>query len=117
MGLDTSRVYKCLEKKTLILGFEIVDLFALSFLLCVLNFIFSSTEFKLLYTFGPVLIVALILRLAKRGQADNFILHWVKYHFTPGILRAFPMAHDQNLLYSLRKKGLNNARFNARSSP
>jgi hypothetical protein len=114
MGLDTSRVYKCLEKKTLILGFEIVDLFALSLLLCVLNFIFSGAEFKLFYTFGPVLVVALILRLAKRGQADNFILHWLKYHFTPGILQAFPVATDQNLLNSLRKKGHANARFNAR---
>lgn len=116
MGLDTSRVYKCLEKKTLILGFEIVDLFALSLLLCVLNFIFSSSDFKLFLTFGPVLVLAGVLKIAKRGEADNFILHWLRFQFAPGVFRAFPRANDNNLLQLIRKKGRSNARFNAQSS-
>jgi type IV conjugative transfer system protein TraL len=114
-GLDTSRVYKCLEKKTLILGFEIVDLFVLSFLLCVLNFLFSSADFKIVFTFGPVLLLALLLRVAKRGQADNFILHWFKFQIAPGIIRAFPKASDNNLLQSLKKNRRRHARSNARS--
>jgi hypothetical protein len=104
MGLETSHVYKCLEKRTLILGFEIIDLFVLSLLLCVLNFIFSSADFKLFYTFGPVLALATVLKLAKQGQANNFVLHWLRYHFTPGVFRAFPKAKNDNLLLILRKE-------------
>ena len=47
MSLESSTVYKCLEKKTLILGFEVVDLLVMSILLCLLNFIFAESAFKL----------------------------------------------------------------------
>lgn len=116
MGLDTSKVYKCLEKKTLIFGFEIADLFVLSLLLCVLNFIFSNSDFKLFYTFGPVLVLAAILRVAKIGKADNFVIHWLKFQFAPGVFSAFPRATDNNLLLRLRKKGRTHARFHSRPS-
>ena len=114
MGMDTSKVYKCLEKKTLIFGFEIVDLFALSFLLCVLNFVFSGSDFKLFVTFGPVLVLAGVLKIAKRGQADNFILHWLKFQLAHGVIRAFPSANDGNLLALMRRKEKSHARFNTR---
>lgn len=112
MGLDTSKVYKCLEKKTLILGFEIVDLFVLSMFFCVLNFVFSGSTFKLFFTFGPGLALATVLRVAKIGKADNFILHWLRFQFAPGVYRAFPKANDNNLLLRLQRKARRNARLN-----
>lgn len=106
MGLNSSSVYKCLEKKTLILGFEIMDLFILSFLLCLLNFLFSASAYKLFYTFGPTLLVGGVLRMMKSGKADGYLLHWLRYHLTPGIYRAFPPASNNNRHLRIRKRVL-----------
>lgn len=102
MELYTSKVYKCLEKKTLILGFEIIDLFLLSFVLCLLNFLFSASAYKLFYTFGPTLIMGIFLRVMKHGKADGYLIHWLRYHLTPGIYRAFPRASQNNQLLKLK---------------
>lgn len=101
-GLNASTVYKCLERKTLVLGFEIIDLFLLSFLLCLLNVLFSSSAYKLFYTFGPTLGVGMFLRLMKQGQADGYLIHWLRYHLAPGIYRAFPRAALNNQLLKLK---------------
>lgn len=106
MGINSSTVYKCLEKKTLILGFEIIDLFLLSFLLCLLNFLFSSSALKLFYTFGPTLIAGAFLRIMKQGKADGYLMHWLRYHLTPGIYRAFPRANPNNQLLKMKVRTL-----------
>ncbi len=105
MGLETSTVYKCLEKKTLILGFEVIDLFVMSVLLCLLNFIFADSNLKLFFTFGPVGILALLLRVMKMGKAENYLLHWLRFQFTPGIYRAWSLTKNKNLLIQMKQKG------------
>jgi hypothetical protein len=105
MGLETSVVYKCLDKKTLILGFEVMDLIVMSLLLCGLNFVFVDSNFKLFFTFGPVGIVAVILRLMKMGKAENYLLHWIRFQFSPGIFWAWPKATDKNALILMKLKG------------
>lgn len=106
MGLETSTVYKCLDKKTLILGFEIIDLFVMSVLLCLLNFIFAEAHFKLFFTFGPVGILALILRVMKMGKAENYLIHWLRFQFTPGVFRAWPLCGDNNEFLRMKRKGV-----------
>lgn len=106
MSLESSTVYKCLEKKTLILGFEVIDLFVMSALLCLLNFIFAESSLKLFFTFGPVGIIAILLRVMKMGKAENYLLHWLKFQFTPGVFRAWPLCGDQNALIHMRQKGV-----------
>ncbi len=101
MSLETSRVYKCLEKKTLILGFEVVDLLIMSVLLCLLNFVFAQSSLKLFITFGPVSILALLLRVMKMGKAENYLLHWLKFQFAPGVFRAWPKCTDHNALIQM----------------
>ncbi len=108
--IEQSQVYKCLEKKTLILGFELPDLFALSLLLCVLNFVFATSDLKFFFTFCPTVILGLFLRVMKTGKADNFLLHWVRYHLSPGIFKAFPLA-GKNELLKMKKTGGSHARF------
>jgi len=108
--LEQSQVYKCLEKKTLILGFELPDLFTLSLLLCVLNFIFATAELKFFFTFGPTALLGLLLRLMKTGKAENYLLHWVRYHISPGIFKAFPLA-EKNEFLKIKNKGVPRARF------
>lgn len=105
MSLETSTVYKCLEKKTLILGFEVIDLLVMSILLCVLNFIFADSSLKLFFTFGPVGVLALLLRAMKMGKAENYLLHWLRFQFTPGIYRAWPAANSTNALLQMKQKG------------
>ena len=104
MGLSSSTVYKCLEKKTLILGFEIIDIFLLSFLLCLLNFLFSASAYKLFYTFGPTLIAGAFLSAMKQGKADGYLMHWLRYHLTPGIYRAFLRTSQTNQLLKLKAR-------------
>jgi hypothetical protein len=108
--IEQSQVYKCLEKKTLILGFELPDLFALSLLLCVLNFIFATSDLKFFFTFGPVALLGILLRIMKNGKADNYLLHWLRYHISPGIYRAFPLA-GRNEFLKIKQKGGRHARF------
>ena len=105
MGLETSTVYKCLEKKTLILGFEVVDLLILSLLLRGRNFVFVNSAYKLVSTFGPVAILAVVLRLMNSGKADNVLLHWIRVHFSPGIYKAWPACTDKNARLQMRQKG------------
>jgi len=94
MDLKTAKVFKCLEKKTLMFGFEIIDVFALCILLSTLNLVFATADWKLFYTWGPTVIVSIILRVGKRGKPDNYIFHWLRYQFSPGVYSAFPMVRD-----------------------
>ncbi len=104
MDLNTSTVYKCLEKKTLILGFEIFDLFALSIVLCVLNFLFDDSSYKLFYTFIPTVLLGAFLKISKKGQAEGYLLHLLRYHMTPGIYSAFPLTTQPNDLMLIQKR-------------
>lgn len=90
MALQTSKVYKCLEKKTLIMGFEIAEVFILSFLTAVLHFVFAASKMKLLWSFGPAILLGIFLRISKKGKPDNYILHWIRFHLSPGVYQAFP---------------------------
>jgi hypothetical protein len=65
---------------------------------------------KLLLTWGPSIGLALGIRLMKTGKAENYLLHFISYHLSPGVLRAFPLS-DENKLIFLKKKGQRNARF------
>ncbi len=97
--LKASKVYKCLEKKTLIFGFEIFDVFLICILLSVLNLVFASSDWKLFYTWIPVMSLAFGLRAFKKGKPDNYLQHYLKFQFTPGIFKAFTKSKD------LRTKG------------
>jgi len=99
MGIRTSKVYKCLEKKTLIFGFEIFDVFLICILLSVLNLVFASSDWKLFYTWIPVMTVAFGLKAFKKGKPDNYLQHYLKFQFSPGIYSSFSKAKD------LRTKG------------
>ena len=106
MSLKTSEVYRCLEKKTLIFGFEMLDLFAVFLLLALSNFLFSGFRYKVIWTWTPALALALFLRIGKAGKPENYFLHWVRFQVSPGILSAFPLA-------SIRKKFVDSSRRNS----
>lgn len=102
MALKTSEVYRCLEKKTLVFGFEIVDLFLVFSVLAVLNFVLGSVPYKFFWTWGPSMALGLGLRAAKSGKPDNYLAHLARYHFSPGVFSSFTLAAAQK---NFKKKG------------
>lgn len=92
MSLKTSDVYRCLEKKTLIFGFEIVDLFLVFSLLAILNLCFGGLPYKFLWTWLPSMALAVGLRIGKNGKPDNYFLHLARFHFSRGVLSGFSLA-------------------------
>jgi len=79
-------VSQCLDKKLKLLGFEVADLFAIFFVLSILNFIFGSS---VLFVWLPTAALALILRYGKRGKPDKYLLHFLRYQVRPATLSAF----------------------------
>lgn len=103
MGLRTTDVYRCLEKKTLVFGFEMLDLFFVFLTLAFLNLLFKEMPFKFFLTWGPAILLAGFLRIAKQGKPDNYLLHWIRAKTAKPILSAFPLAKKRT---SFSKRGL-----------
>lgn len=100
MGLKTTQTFKCLEKKTLILGFEILDIFVCCTFLALTSLLFGEFRYKFFVTWVPTLLIAAGLRFGKTGKPDNYLLHLLRFYFTPGIFSAFSLATNKR-----KKKG------------
>jgi len=105
MALKTFDVYRCLDKKALVFGFEIVDLFAVFLFLSVLNFLFRGVPYKFFITWVPSLGLALFLKLGKAGKPENYLLHWVRFYFMPTIFSCFPLAPNRVRFKKINEKG------------
>ncbi|MBI2712751.1 MAG: hypothetical protein HYX41_07865 [Bdellovibrio sp.] len=68
MGLKSTSVAKCLDKRLLLFGFEVMDVLAIFLTLSTLNLIFGQTSFKIALVWLPTLILAAILHFGKRGN-------------------------------------------------
>lgn len=90
MSLKYTMVSKCLDKRLRIGGFEIPDLLILFLTVSILNFIFGQTDLKLFLVWMPSIALAAVLYFGKKGKPDNFLVHWLRFQFRPGVLRAFP---------------------------
>lgn len=82
-------VSKCLDKKLILFGYEIFDIIAIFLVLSILNFIFGSTNWKLLFVWLPTILLALILRYGKRGKPEKYLIHLIRFQFRPGTYSAF----------------------------
>jgi len=81
---------RSLDKKLLVLGFEIPDLLAVFLLLAALNFFLGGGGgATILLIWLPPLFLAIILRYGKRGKPDNYLLHVSRYYLSPGVYSAF----------------------------
>ena len=106
MALQTSQVYRCLEKKTQVWGFEILDLFAVSALLALLNFLFRGMPYNFVFTWAPALSLALFLRIGKIGKPENYFLHLARFHFLPRLYSSFYLANKRSRFIKKPKKGV-----------
>ncbi len=102
MGLRTSTVYRCLDKKTYVFGFEVVDLFLVFTVLALLNFVLGNMSYKFLFTWGPTLSLALFIKMIKRGRPDNYLLHLIRGYFQPKILSAFALAQKRSKFINIK---------------
>lgn len=89
MSLRSEPTSKSLEKKLLIVGFEVPDVLAIFLILSILNFLFGQTNYKLYLVWLPVVVIAVILRIGKRGKPDNYLLHLAKFHARPKVYSSF----------------------------
>ncbi len=89
MEVRVTPISKCLDKKLKVLGFEVVDLFAIFLTISILNFVFGSTNFKFILVWLPSLVLASTLFFSKRGKPENYLLHWIRYQFSPARFEAF----------------------------
>ena len=89
MDLKRTEVSRCLDKKMMIMGYEIPDLMFIFLTMSILNFLFGTTNFKLLLVWLPTSSIALMIRLTKRGKPDNYLIHWLRFQIKPGVLKAF----------------------------
>lgn len=103
MALKTSEVFRCLEKKTLVFGFEVFDLFIVFLFLAALNFLFQGAPYKFFFTWGPAAALAAFLRWGKAGKPENYLLHLARAYFSPVVWSAFPMAKQRVRFVKLGK--------------
>jgi len=92
MELKVTEVSRCLDKKMMIMGFEIPDLLIIFLTISILSFLFGSASMKWLFVWLPSLSLALTLKYVKRGKPDNYLIHWLRYQIKPGALKAFEEA-------------------------
>lgn len=92
MSLKTTSVAKCLDKRLLLFGFEVMDVLAIFLTLSILNFVFGQTSLKLFLIWIPTGILAAVLHFGKKGKPDNYLVHWLRYQIKPGTYKAFPDA-------------------------
>lgn len=89
LQLRSEPTSQSLERKLLVMGFEVPDILAVFLLLSILNFTFGQTNYKLFLVWGPVILLAVALRFGKRGKPDNYLIHLVKFHTQPKYLSCF----------------------------
>jgi hypothetical protein len=106
--IESSKVSRSLDRKTLILWLEITDIFALVTFCSILNIIFGGTHLKVYCVYLPTLILGVTLVVAKRGKPEGFLLHFLKFHLQPKHLSCFESGPDQFALSAAiykRRKG------------
>jgi hypothetical protein len=90
--LRQANVPTCLDKRLMILGFEVPDLLAILVLLSALQLFLGDLGNQLILVWLPSVVLALTLWIGKRGKPENYLIHWVRFQLKPGRLSAFEQA-------------------------
>ncbi len=102
--MRSTAVSKCLDRKLVLFGFEVLDLLAVFLVLSILNFLFGQAPMKWLLVWAPSLTLALVLRWGKRGKPDKYLIHWLRYQIKPGSYSAFQEFQHARPVPRLRAK-------------
>lgn len=102
--MRTTAVSKCLDRKLVIFGFEVLDILAVFLVLSILNFLFGQAPMKPLLVWAPSLLLAAVLRFGKRGKPDKYLVHWIRYQIKPGAYSAFAETMHERAVPRIRPK-------------
>lgn len=100
--MRTVPVSKCLDKKLVLMGYEVADVLAIFLTLSVLNFLFGQGPLKVALVWIPTVLLAVVLRVGKRGKPEKYLIHWLRYQFQPGVFSAFD---EPTVKEGFRRKG------------
>ena len=91
MSLTVTPVSRSLDKKLLVLGFEIPDLLAIFLFLAVLNFVFGGHGgfTTIVIVWGPPAALGAALYFGKKDRPENYLIHELRYQISPGVYHAF----------------------------
>jgi len=95
-ALKVAPVSRCLDKKMMIMGFEVPDLLIIFLTMSILNFLFGSTSLKWLFVWLPSATLAAVIRFSKRGKPEDYLVHWLRFQIKPGVLCAFMEPTNSN---------------------
>jgi hypothetical protein len=87
--MRVAQVSKCIDKRLMLFGFEIMDLLAIFLVLSVLNFVFGGMALKIFCVWLPTALLAAMLRFGKRGKPEKYLVHWLRFQIRPGYYSAF----------------------------
>jgi hypothetical protein len=87
-GLKTSRVHRKLDTQLKILGFEIMDLLAIMMFAAVNNLLLGRFKIAPIFVIIIPAILAAVLYVVKRDKPENYLLHLIRYKFSPGFYSA-----------------------------
>lgn len=102
--IEVSKVSRSLDRKSLILWLEMIDIFALVTFCSVLNLIFGGTWLKIYLVYLPTLALGITLILTKRGKPDGFLIHFLKFHLQSKHLSCFHTGPDSFALSRVLQK-------------
>jgi hypothetical protein len=88
--MRATSVSKCLDRKLIMFGFEVLDLLAVFLVISILNLVFGQMPFKWLFVWAPSVALACVLRWGKRGKPEKYLIHWIRFRIKPGVYSAFP---------------------------
>lgn len=88
--MRATSVSKCLDRKLVMFGFEVLDLLAVFLVISILNLVFGQIPLKWLFVWAPSVSLACVLRWGKRGKPEKYLIHWIRFQIKPGVYSAFP---------------------------
>ena len=86
--LKTSTIHRNLDKKLKLFGMEIQDFICLALFASVLNLIFGNTPMGGYLTIVPSVTLGVVLFVCKRGKAEGYLMHLLRYYFAPNFYGA-----------------------------
>jgi len=94
--LASSRVYKHLESKFSLFGFDIIDIVVPIICATILNVLFGRTSYGPLLVFTVPLFIGGTLYFTKRGKPEEYLQHCYQFSQLPGCFYAGEVTSDQN---------------------
>lgn len=100
MPLHQTPVPRSLDKKLTMFGYELAEILCIFIFLAAMNLLFGRTS--ILMTWIPPIVLAIFLRIGRKNRPENYLLHLIRFRFSPGTFSAF--SDPTNDFYPFKKE-------------